>query len=231
MYLILIKVFTYMKNERIVHLNLIILMGLLLFKFNAYSNELTIEIGKNSDSTKSYLLEEVKVLSDKLEIVETEQPKRKKNYSFITKAPSQIGMLFDDENLIGKRPRKLKIYFDKLSPNNYTFQILVYSMGIDSLPSALLNKQELAFSTNKIGWNVLPLNLDYLTIPPNGIIVIVNFFAKSNDINEETDRIALGRYSTKKRFFVRPTNHNAWIIFSSFHEGKIGPMMRLIAGN
>lgn len=219
-----------MKNERIVHLNLIILMGLLLFTFNAYPNELKVEIAQNSDSTKSYLLEEVKVLSDKLEIVETEQPKRKRNYSFITKAPSQIGMLFDDENLIGRRPRKLKVYFDKLSPNKYTFQILVYSMGTDSLPSALLNKQELAFSSNKIGWNELPLKLDYLTIPPNGIIVIVNFFAKSKDINEETDRIALGRYSTKKRFFVRPTSHNEWIIFSSFHEGQIGPMMRLIAG-
>ncbi|MDT8887508.1 hypothetical protein [Aquirufa regiilacus] len=220
-----------MKNERIVHLNLIILMGLLLFKFNAYPNELKVEIAQNSDSTKSYLLEEVKVLSDKFEIVETEQPKRKKNYSFITKAPSQIGMLFDDENLIGKRPRKLKIYFDKLSSNNYTFQILVYSLGTDSLPSALLNKQELAFSSNKIGWNELPLKLDYLTIPPNGIIFIVNFFAKSKDINEVTDRIALGRYSTKKRFFVRPTSQNEWIIFSSFHGGKIGPMMRLIAGN
>jgi hypothetical protein len=205
-------------------------MGLLLFKFNAYPNELLVDIGKNSDSTKSYLLEEVKVLSDKLEIVETEQPKRKKNYSFVTRAPSQIGMLFDDENLIGKRPRKLKIYFDKLSPNNYTFQILVYTMGTDSLPSVLLNKHELAFSSNKIGWNELPLKLDNLTIPPNGIIIIVNFFAKSKDINEETDRIALGRYSTKKRFFVRPTSHNEWIIFSSFHEGKIGPMLRLIAG-
>ena len=98
-----------MKNERIVHLNLIILMGLLLFTFNSYPNELKVEIAQNSDSTKSYLLEEVKVLSDNLEIVETEQPKRKKNYSFITKAPSQIGMLFDDENLIGKRPRKLTL--------------------------------------------------------------------------------------------------------------------------
>jgi hypothetical protein len=95
----------------------------------------------------------------------------------------------------------------------------------------LLNKQELAFSSNKIGWNELPLKLDYLTIPKNGIAVIVNFFAKSKFNNEETDRIAMGKYTTTKRFFLRTTSQNDWLLFTAFQDGKVGPMMRLIAGN
>ncbi len=209
-----------------------VLTCVLFLKVNdVFPVELPLKIYTKTDSLKSILLDEVKVLSNRLVTFETEKPKRKKHFSVITRAPSQIGMLFDDENLIGKRPRKLEIYFDKLCPNNYTFQILVYAMGIDSLPSTLLNKQELAFSSNKLGWNELPLKLDYLSIPPNGIAFIVNFFAKSKDINEETDRIAMGKYVTKKRFFIRPTSQNDWLIFSSFLEGNIGPMMRLTAGN
>jgi hypothetical protein len=140
-------------------------------------------------------------------------------------------MLFNDENLIGKIPRNLVVYFDKQHSHKTIFQIHIYSIGNDSLPLNLLNKQELAFTSNKIGWNELPLQLEYLTIPKNGIAIIVIYFDISKSNFEGTDRIAMGMYSTKKLFFIRPTSQNNWLIFKAYKDGKVGPIMKLIAGN
>jgi hypothetical protein len=190
-------------------------------------NGLSKRLSNLNDSTYSILLDEVKVLPSRLSKIETEKPNRKRHFSFITIAPCQIGMMFDDVNLIGRKLTKLEIYFDKrYSPNN-TFQIQIYSIGKDMLPTDLVNKHELAFSANQIGWNEFPILLEDLVIPKNGIAVIVNFFAKSNKITGETDRVAMGKYSVIKRFYVRPTSRNDWTVISSFQGGRIGPMIRL----
>ncbi|MHA8062333.1 hypothetical protein PQG22_13785 [Aquirufa beregesia] len=181
----------------------------------------------NIDSTKSIILEEVKITSKKIAATETEKPSRKKHYSFLTKAPTQIGMIFNEGQIADKRLNSIFIYFDKKYTQICTFQILLYSVGIDTLPFRLLNKRELAFSANHEGWNKFPIQINDLIIPKEGIAVVVNFFQKSNMVTGETDRIAMGKYSSKKRFFFRPTSQNDWIIFNSFQEGRIGPMIRL----
>lgn len=182
----------------------------------------------NIDSAKSIILEEVKITSKKIAAIETEKPSRKKHYSFLTKAPTQIGMIFNEGQVVNKRLNSIIIYFEKKYTQIYTFQILLFSVGIDTLPSKQLNKRELAFSANHEGWNKFPIQINDLIIPKEGIAVVVNFFDKSNMATGETDRIAMGKYSSKKHFFLRPTSQNDWMIFNSFQEGRIGPMIRLL---
>ncbi|MCZ2473683.1 hypothetical protein G9H62_12570 [Aquirufa ecclesiirivi] len=207
-----------------------IVIGLSFFlKYNSHAQEKNnpISIKTNVDSTKSIILEEVKITAKKIAAIETEKPSRKKHYSFLTKAPTQIGMIFNEEQIVGKKLNYISIYFDKKYTQFYTFQILLYTVGNDSLPSKLINKRELAFSANHEGWNKFPIQINDLIIPKEGIAVVVNFFDKSNMATGETDRIAMGKYIEKRRFFVRPTSQNNWIIFNSFQEGRIGPMIRL----
>ncbi|RXK46773.1 hypothetical protein [Aquirufa rosea] len=210
-----------------------ILHFVILLSFT-FSSNLTVFANQNleknksaSDSTKSALLKEVIIISKKISDFQTEKPSRKRHYSFLTKSPHQIGMIFDEKEIIGKKLNYISIYFDKKYTPNYIFQILLFAIGKDSLPSTLLNKGELVFSVNHEGWNKFTIQAKEICIPKDGVAVVVNFFNKSNVYTGETDRIAMGKYSTKRRFIFRPTSQNEWIIFDSFQEGLIGPMIRI----
>lgn len=185
----------------------------------------------DSDSTKSALLQEVKITAKKISHFETEKPSRKRHYSFLTKSPHQTGIIFDEEEIIGKKLNSISIYFDQKFTPTYIFQILLFTVGKDTLPSTLLNKRELVYSANHEGWTKFNIQTNDISIPKEGIAVVINFFNKSNVITGETDRIAMGKYSTKRRFFFRPTSQNEWIIFDSFQEGRIGPMIRISVDN
>ncbi|RVU23305.1 hypothetical protein EOJ36_11260 [Sandaracinomonas limnophila] len=204
---------------------------LVLIFENVYGVFNSIPICPKSDTSKSILLNEVKIIANKLSLIETEKPKRKKHYSFLSKAPCQIGMLFDDDLIIGKRIKNVSIYFDEKKKQNYVFQLLLFSKGKDNLPLTKLHNKELPLLVNHLGWNEFPVLLDNLVIPEGGIFVIVNFFAKSKFYSEETDRIAMGKYSGIKQFCFRSTSLNDWFVLKSFQEGKIGPMMRLQVEN